>query len=303
MNPVVLLFIDGVGIGEKDEINNPFFKYGSKFFNEVFGRVPVLDDPVIEVRDGHIFPVDARMGIAGLPQSGTGQASIFCGFNAPAFVGKHFGPYPYSTTIPIIKEQNIFIEFIRKGYNVSFINAYPNVFFDYISSGRQRLSVTTLSCSLNNIRLNSDTEVKNKTALTAEITNERWNRRLGYELEVITPALAADILLKAAAENDLTVYEYFLTDHFGHGRYNDELVQAYYNLDNFLYSLLTKLDVEKYTLLICSDHGNFENTGTKSHTLNPSLGVSYGKHSKFLFQNIKDLSQIKQTLINIQDFP
>ncbi len=53
------------------------------------------------------------LGVEGLPQSGTGQTSIFCGVNASKIVGKHFGPYPYSTLIPIIKEKNIFKHYLN----------------------------------------------------------------------------------------------------------------------------------------------------------------------------------------------
>jgi 2,3-bisphosphoglycerate-independent phosphoglycerate mutase len=147
LNPIILLFIDGVGIGKNDQKCNPFFQYGFKTFTEYFGKIPSIDNPIIKKNNGIIFPVDASMGVQGFPQSGTGQTSIFCGINAPQFVGKHFGPYPYSTLIPIIKEKNIFIEFIRNHKKVFFMNAYPKVFFDYIKSGKSRLSVTTLSSS------------------------------------------------------------------------------------------------------------------------------------------------------------
>src|ERR1035437_3258534 len=158
------------------------------------------------------------MGVEGFPQSGTGQTSSFCGINAPLFVGKHFGPYPYSTLIPVIKEKNIFLEFIRRGKKAFFMNAYPKVFFDYINSGKQRLSVTSLSSKLSGMKFNTIDDVREGRALTSEITNERWNLKLGYKLDIIEPSLAALRLLTVASKNDLVVYEYFLTDHLGHGR-------------------------------------------------------------------------------------
>lgn len=300
MNPVILIFIDGVGIGENDPVSNGFLKLGAKFLTDIFGEIPTLSNPVLFNGSGYVFPIDPLMGIGGLPQSGTGQTSIFCGFNAPSFIGKHFGPYPYSTLIPEIKEKNIFIDFIRKGKKAYFLNAYPKPFFDYIATGRRRLSVTTLSCLLNNIKINSEIEVRNKEALTPEITNERWNKRLDYNLDIIAPSEAADILLAEAEKNDLTVYEYYFTDHFGHGRYPDELEEGFRNLDEFLYSILVRINIKKFTLLLCSDHGNFENLSTKSHTLNPCLTISYGKESKYFFNSIKDLSQIKKAILDIQ---
>ena len=300
MNPVILLFIDGVGIGKKDSEYNPFFKYKFKTFTEFFGAVPSLDNPIIKRKNGFIFPVDARMGVEGFPQSGTGQTSIFCGINAPQFVGKHFGPYPYSTLIPVIKEQNIFIEFMRRNKKVFFMNAYPKVFFDYIDSGKSRLSVTSLSSSSSGLRFNSISDVQEGRALTAEITNERWNSKLGYNLPVLKPSEAAKRLLKIASVNNLIVYEYFLTDHLGHGRYEGNIEKTLDILDEFLFTIFTETDPEEYTILLCSDHGNFEDLSVKTHTLNPSLSISYGMHASLLFDRIKNLSDIKDSLLEIQ---
>jgi len=109
-----MIFIDGVGIGNKDYSSNPFFKYGFKTFEKFFGGIPSLQNSKLETDNRFLFPVDACLGVEGLPQSGTGQTSIFCGINAPRIIGQHFGPYPYSTLVPIIKEKNIFKYFLDK---------------------------------------------------------------------------------------------------------------------------------------------------------------------------------------------
>jgi hypothetical protein len=301
MSHIILLFIDGVGIGKHDPVNNPFFKFNFKTFTEFFGGIPELGHTIIRRDKGIIFPTDAVMGVEGFPQSGTGQTSIFCGMNAPKFVGKHFGPYPYSTLIPVIKEQNIFLEFIRRGRKAFFMNAYPQVFFDYIDSGKQRLSVTSLSSKMSGLKFNTIADVKKGKALTAEITNERWNLKLGYDLNIIKPSTAASRLLKAASQNDLVVYEYFLTDHLGHGRYDGDLEKTLNILDEFLFTIFNDADPEKYTILLCSDHGNFEDLSVKTHTRNPALTISYGRQAEYLYENIRDLSDIKQALIDIAD--
>lgn len=301
MNPVILLFIDGVGIGKADSENNPFFKYNFNLFSQFFGTIPSLDNLIIKRENGFIFPSDASMGVIGLPQSGTGQTSIFCGINAPLIVGKHFGPYPYSTLIPIIKEKNIFHEFIKRDKKAFFLNAYPKIFFDYLQSGKSRLSVTSLSAISSGLRLNSVSDVEQGDAITAEITNERWNEKLGYSLKVLKPSVAARRLLKAASKNDLIVYEYFLTDHLGHGRHEGNVEKTLNILDEFLLTIFTEADTDKYTILLCSDHGNFEDLSVKTHTYNPALTISYGKNASFLFENIKDLSDIKPALLNIQN--
>ena len=123
-----MIFIDGIGIGKKDFEFNPFFKYNFKSLLEIFGQIPSLENQFFSSSGFYLFPTDARLGVEGFPQSGTGQTSIFCGLNAPEFVGKHFGPYPYSTTIPIIKEKNIFKHYKSLNRKAFFANAYPQVF-------------------------------------------------------------------------------------------------------------------------------------------------------------------------------
>ncbi len=293
-----MIFLDGVGIGNEDYQFNPFFKFGFKTFSEIFGEIPSLNNQILKNKNAFLFPTDARLGVDGLPQSGTGQTAIFCGMNAPKFVGKHFGPYPYSTLIPIIKEENIFKHFISLGKKAFFANAYPRIFFDYLKSGRSRLSVTSLSCKLSGMKLNSSSDVRKGNALTAEITNERWNSKLGYKLKVLKPNSAARRLLRIAAKNSFTLYEYFLTDHLGHGRYDGDMQLTLQILDEFLFTIISELENET-TLVICSDHGNLEDLATKSHTLNPSLTITAGKYAEDLSFMIKDLAQIKPAIMKI----
>jgi 2,3-bisphosphoglycerate-independent phosphoglycerate mutase len=297
MPNILMIFIDGVGIGKEDYEFNPFFKYGFNTFSELFGGIPSLDNSLLKNKNRFLFPADARLEVEGLPQSGTGQTSIFCGINAAKLIGKHFGPYPYSTLIPIIKEKNIFKHFLKKNQKAFFSNAYPKVFFDYLKSGRQRLSVTSLSCRLSEMRLNRITDVRKGNALTAEITNERWNLKLGYNLPVIKPETAARRLLRIASKNKFTLYEYFLTDHIGHGRYDGETESTLKTLDAFLFTIISEMDYEKLSLIICSDHGNFEDLSVKTHTLNPALTITAGKNSEKLLKAIKNISQIKDEII------
>nr|MCU0345162.1 alkaline phosphatase family protein [Ignavibacterium sp.] len=210
---------------------------------------------------------------------------------------KHFGPFPYSTTIPIIAEQNIFKAYKDRGKSPYFANAYPKVFFDYLKAGKTRLSTTSLGCRLSGIKLNSVTDLRQSRALTAEITNERWNRKLKYQLNIISPETAARRLLRIAGKNDFTLYEFFHTDHLGHGRIVDEFEAIYNNLDRFLFTVLSELKKEELTLIVCSDHGNFEDLSFKTHTTNPALTITAGKYAMQLAESIKDLTEIKPSII------
>lgn len=296
---VLLLFLDGVGIGEKNYEFNPFFRYGFKTFTSIFGAIPSSEEPVLSSNGFYLFPADAILGVEGLPQSGTGQTSIFAGVNAPQIINQHFGPYPYSTLIPVLKEKNIFKYYIDKKQKAFFVNAYPKIFFDYIKSGKTRLSVTSVCCILNGMPFNKAKDVHTGKALTAEITNERWRAKLNYKLPVISPQKAARRLIRITEDNDFTAYEYFLTDHLGHGRYVGSLPKTLNELDEFIFTLLTEFNRNNTTIVICSDHGNFENLEIKSHTLNPALVVSAGFGAESIKNNVKNISQIKDAITNL----
>jgi phosphopentomutase len=297
MHSVLTVFIDGVGIGKQDELHNPFFKYGFNTFEKIFKEIPSLENPRLTNGTHFLFPANATLGVEGLPQSGTGQAAIFCGFNAPKFAGRHYGPHPYSTTFPILQKEHILVYF-RNKYNSSyFANAYPKAFFDYIKSGRTRLSVTTLICKLAGIRLNRVSDVRAGNAVTSELTNERWNQKLGYRLKVIKPATAARRLLRIAQRYKFTLYEYYLSDHIGHLRLANEFEKLFAEMDEFLFTLLNEVDPKKQTLIICSDHGNLEDLSVKTHTRNPALTITAGKAAQKIAETVTDITQIKKAII------
>ena len=298
MHSTLVIFLDGVGIGKSNPSINPFFKYGFKAFSQVFDSIPHLENQNFSKDGKFIFPSDPLMGISDLPLSGTGQTSIFCGLNASRVLGKHFGPFPHSMLIPIIREQNIFKCFKRKKKKVAFANAYPKVFFDYIESGKKRLSVTSLSCQLSDVKLKTATDLRSGNALSADIDNDFWVKKLDYNLPVIKPETGARRLIKLAAEHHFTLFEYFLTDHLGHGRNIENLEDRLNVLDDFLLFLLENLP-DNFTLLICSDHGNIEDISIKTHTLNPSLTISAGKYAERLKDRITNLSHIKDAILEL----
>lgn len=298
MSKVLMIFVDGVGIGENDSSKNIFFQRDFKFLKNIFGEVPHLNNQKIEKNGRYLFPNDACLSVDDLPQSGTGQTSIFCGINAPKILGRHFGPYPHSSLVPQIQKLNIFKSLLDLNKKVTFANAYPKVFFDYIASGRKRLSVTSLSCLLSNVPLKNEENLKNGYALSAEIDNSRWVKKLNYDLPIITPQLAAQRLLKLSDENDFTLFEFFYTDHIGHFRIKDVADKILHTFDEFLFYILSNLP-EEVTLLICSDHGNIEDMSVKMHTRNPALTIAAGKNAHRLANEIKDITQIKNSLLGI----
>jgi len=297
MSSVLFVFLDGVGIGENDKSINPFVSGEIPFLKNIFGLNPTITNPTIQKNDRFVFPVDANLDVDGLPQSGSGQTAIFTGINAAQIIGKHFGPFPHSEHIPLLQNESIYSFLAKMNRKVCFANAYPPVFFEYLLKGKKRTSVSTMACKLNGVKINTVEDLLNHKALTAEVTNHRWKQRLNIDLPIISIDEAVEILLKIAGKNDFTFYEYFLTDHFGHGR---NLIERKENL-NILSEFLVKLINANtdFSVFISSDHGNIEDMSVKTHTRNPALGLSAGAHSAYLADRIKSLTDIKKTLIEV----
>jgi len=244
------------------------------------------------------FPVDAVMGVDGFPQSGTGQVSLLCGINAQKKLGMHFGPYPHSQLRPVLEKRNIFRELLRQNKQVAYLNAFPKVYFDIVKKRRQAFGAIAYSAHSAGLRLGRASDVRRGKCLTGEITNARWNTRLGYRLPVIRPETAAARLLRSSRYHHFVLYEYFLTDYIGHGRVKDEKHTLMQSLSAFLTSVVEGID-KHTTLIIFSDHGNAENLSVKHHTMNPAIGLAAGKHATLVAKKVKQLSDYYKIILHI----
>jgi hypothetical protein len=295
-----MLFLDGVGIGDDDPDINPFFCADLPSLRSLLsGELPSLRKPFHRNEKATLLPLDPNLDVEGLPQSGTGQTALFTGVNAPKLIGKHFGPYPFSTLRPIIQEKNIFRQLRDAGKNVYFANAYPQRFFDYFKDRQTRLTVTTLSCSYCDIPLHQITDLENGRAVSADITNAGWPR-LGYaNLPPIEPSEAGRRLARLAAEFDFVLFEYWRTDKAGHSSNMSDAVEALEVFDKMLDGILSSLDLSQALLLITSDHGNIEDMSTKVHTRNPVPAILCGHRHHEMAEHLlqhADLTAVTPTL-------
>jgi len=262
---LIFLFIDGVGLGEEGD-HNPFTQNHYKAFSRMTdGQTFTMKAEAIS-ENGHLFkPVDATLGVEGLPQSGTGQTALFTGENAPETIGKHFGPFPHSGIKHLLREQSLFVKAHGRGRTCHFINAYPDIFFEK-SRKRNRWSCTTLMAKSAGLPLNNACSVKEEQSVTAGLTQQAWREQLKIDIPVIAPAEAARRLLGQARSYDLLLHEYYLTDKAGHSQDIGKARGVLVTYDEFLMELISGKDPED-TIVLCSDHGNVEDLSTKTHTL------------------------------------
>lgn len=263
---VIFLFIDGVGLGEENRYN-PFFKSEYRGFSAMTGGSTFSKNAEEIIKDNHIFkPLDATLGVKGLPQSGTGQAALFSGENAAKEIGKHFGPFPHSGIKHLLEEQSLFLKAQKLGATCKFMNAYPDIFFRKAEK-RNRWSCTTLMTKSAGIPLNTTKEVREGKALTAGLTQKAWREQLNIDVPELTPEEAADRLINELVNYDLLLFEYYLTDKAGHDRDMKKADRYIKRYDRFLGYLMEHKPAEA-TIVLSSDHGNVEDLSVKTHTFN-----------------------------------
>ena len=297
---VLLLFLDGLGIGKKDEKYNPFLVADMPVIKKLMGGVmPTLRKDHRNGAQMTFKPIKATLGIPGLPQSGTGQAALLTGVNTAQIIGKHYGPHLYSTLKPIVAEQNIFRKLQIFGQNVLYANAFPQQYFDYLKSPRYRTTAIAYAWLSTGNKLNDSDSLRKSQSLSADITNERWHK-LGYpDMPTMTFHEAGKRLVKLTEIFNFVLFEYYFTDHAGHSQSMKEAVGVLQKLDGLLEGILDSLDHKSMLLLLTSDHGNLEDLSTKSHTRNPVPLLAIGKNHKRFAANVKEITDVTPAIIDL----
>ncbi len=295
---VVLLFLDGVGLGKRDPRHNPFFSASLPTLMHLWGgSVPTIRDNRRSTALASLVQVNATLGVPGLPQSGTGQTALLTGVNAPRLIGKHFGPHPYSSLRPLLAEHNLFRRIIRKGGRACYANAFPAQYFRHIEAHPTRVTAMTMSWLSTGGQLNDARALEEGRAISADITNERWNT-LGYpHMPVIAAEEAGRRLARLAAENSFVLYEYFFTDHAGHSQSMDEARRILESIDRLLAGFLDSVDIRSTLLLLTSDHGNLEDLSTRSHTRNPVPLLAVGAGHRRVAETVRSLTHIAPAVV------
>lgn len=297
---ILVLFFDGVGVGNKDESRNPFYASNIPAVEKLLdGNIPHLQLKSCFSDSTFYSPINATLGIEGLPQSGTGQTALLCGMNAPKFVGKHFGPYPYSTLRNILEEKNIYKLLHQKRKNIFYVNAYPPRYFEYVATHPTRRTATTLAWEMMGYKLNDFKRLQAGEALSADITGEKWNA-LGFPvIPILSPQKAGHRLVKFLEKYDFVFYEYFYTDHAGHSQSMEKAKNEMTKIDELLSGVIEAFDKKQLTMIITSDHGNFEDLSVKTHTRNPVPFIVYGKEAAHFAGKLKSIANVAPAIVSL----
>lgn len=298
---LIFIFLDGVGLAERSP-NNPFFQTPMRRFKQAFGRELFLEDATFIAPDRLLLAIDATLGVDGAGESGTGQFSIYAGLNGAKLFGRHYGAHIPSALRPIFAEENIFRKLRLRGKCALYANAYPKRFVEWCqdqrAKGKIRSSALFEAALLEGVKIRGADELKRGEAVSGDIIGRWWrlNERDGDPaVQEISPTQAARHLLALSTRADAVFYEFFLADLAAHGRIPIPARDIIERLDEFLATLVAELP-PRATLVLTSDHGNFEDATQTHHTRNPVPLLVAGDGAP-AFQNAKAIDEICQILL------
>lgn len=277
---ILYLFIDGVGLAAPSA-DNPLNK-------EV---CPTL----FRLIERHSKPIDANLGVEGVPQSATGQATMFTGVNAPQAMGRHCEGFPPAELREIIKENNLFLELKKRGKTVKFADAYLAESVDEVAARRFK-SVTTVMALTTPEVVSTIGDLMNNEAVLQDLTRETIQDKYP-DVPIVTPQRAAEHLFAVARERDFTLFEFFQTDVAGHSMDYTRACAVLRTYDRFLASLVRYVEAAGITLVMTADHGNIEAIGERGHTRNPVPFITFGPKEKFLRERVESLKDVTPAIL------
>ncbi len=275
MKRLLFVFLDGVGIGPGGP-QNPLDSAAHTALRRLAGgRRWTAPFPTNTAPRHHIGTLDATLAVDGLPQSGTGQGTMLTGHNCAALVGRHFGPYPHSSTHDVLDQAGLFQRVQALDLDSpAFANAFPPQYFD--PDRRHWESVTTRCVRAAGLSLRDLPTLLAEEALAADLTGQTWRDQLNLPVPLRREGEAARVLADVTRAHGLTFFEYFLTDKVGHKRIDTAPAALLSALDQFFDALLNTLNPSQEALLVTSDHGNLEDTSHTQHTRHPVPLLVYG---------------------------
>jgi 2,3-bisphosphoglycerate-independent phosphoglycerate mutase len=294
---ILLVFLDGVGLGDDDPRLNPLVTAKLPVLRGLLGGAPLVRGGEALVPRGaraRLGALDATLGVAGLPQSGTGQTTLLTGVNAPALLGRHFGPWVHTTLRPLLEERNILRRTLDAGRSAAFANAYPA---RYIADDRvrRRPAAPPLAAESAGLLTRDADALRERRAVASSITNDAWRQHVDPGVPRIGAAEAGEVLARISGGVHLTLFAHYDTDIVGHRGDLAAAERALEVVDAFLGGLVAHLS-PRTLLLVASDHGNIEDASA-GHTLNPIPLLAFGPGSDAVVERARALTDVAPAIL------
>jgi hypothetical protein len=282
MNRVLVLFLDGVGLGEDDPEINPFAAADMPALREALdGRRIVRPTAPFHGEHATLVSVDANLGVSGNPQSATGQGTLLTGRNLPRELGGHYGPKPNTAIADALAEDNLFKMVLRRGGSAALLNAYPPSYFDAVQSGKRLYSAIPLAVSLAGLPLMTADDLQGGRAFSADFTGRGWSERPDFPpTPIYTPREAGARLARRAVQYHLSWFDYWPSDYVGHRGTMPQAISLLETFDAVFQGLFDTWRRDRDLFILISDHGNLEDMQARGHTRNPVPALIIGPEPK-----------------------
>lgn len=291
---ILLLFLDGIGLGDDDPTINPFAAANLPTLTKLTNGQRWLRDIGRQESARSIFiPTDPRLGVPGRPQSATGQAAILTGLNVPQLIGEHYGPKPNPAIRSLLAEDNFFKQVIAHGKKAALLDAYPPVWHHDHNRGKSLRSSYQQAAYEAGQQLFDLEALKQGKALTPEWTGDAWRSYLKLnDSPVYTPYEAGQKLVQLSREYDFAMHSHWMTDMVGHRGPLERGVELLETFDGVMAGLLDAWDDDEGLVIITSDHGNLEDLGTRNHTENDVPTLIIGREKQAFAEDFSSLIDI-----------
>ena len=283
----LVLFVDGVGIGSDDPLRNPFAAIRARRLSAVRGLPP---------EDGaSCRGLDATLGVPGLPQSATGQTTLFTGVNAARLLGRHQVGIPGPTLRPVLERESLFRKLVAAGKRPTFANGYTRA---HLEARRPRWSASTRMVRASGVPLRMlDEPGGGERALIHDYTGG-WAAERGIPVPLRTADEAAEVLAGMLSDHDVVLYEYFLTDLAGHRGSPEDRVEQARRVEDLTDAVLRCVDLDRHAVLWTSDHGNLEETDHDRHTRNPVPLLGWGRGAEAIVGRVTGMTDLTPMLVS-----
>jgi 2,3-bisphosphoglycerate-independent phosphoglycerate mutase len=294
---LIFLFLDGVGLAPAGP-QNPLASAPMPHTRALLGGPLTLEQaqarPALLLR-----PIDAALGVDGLPQSGTGHVSLLAGVNGPRLHGRHQPNFPPVALRPLLAERSLFRRARAAGHGVAFANVFPPGYWQALAARRLRRSASVIAAEGAGLALRGLDELRAGRALSWDITGHGLLARgEALDLPPIVPEEAGARLAALAREHALVFFECSLPDLAGHGRLGPEGVsEALARVDGLIGGALAA-GRPGDTLLVTSDHGNVEDSSTRVHTLAPVPLLVAGPAAP-RFAAVASIEQVAEAVLGV----
>ena len=269
---ILLLFVDGWGLAPAGR-DNPFSLATMTHAKALWGCLTSNHSHIRS--DSVLLGLDATFGVAGLPQSATGQTALFTGLPVPRLLDEHRPGLPGPEVTAILQKSNLFTVAYVAGAKPTFANTYTQRYLSQIDRGTIHPSCTTVMCRMvpGGIRLTR--EYRADRAISHDLSGE-WLHLRVPSCPLRTPVQAGRIVRRLLHRHRLVLFEHFRLDAMAHAQNREAILRELGRYDEFLGGVLEHWNMDDW-LLLASDHGNVEDLSTAGHTRNPALLAGWGR--------------------------